>query len=227
VSAGGTITPTPLNVTKAFNLKFTGTLASAVNFIVPSGKHFFRLHHAGTAHTITVKVTGQTGVTLNPGDIRLVYCNGTDIVAAESIQELMANKDVANGYAGLDSNGKLHFSEFPDPREVVNVYDTTASPPTSEIPVATQQAMLVDASAAAYHINAPVAGTDDGKRIEIISTHIAAHTVTVDTFSPPVTPFDATYMQLNFAGSIIGEGVVLRAYNGNWYCSALRGLTLS
>jgi hypothetical protein len=65
-------------------LKFTGTLASAVTFVVPSNKKMYRLDHAGTSHTVTVKVSGQTGVVLNPGDKRLVYCNGTDIVVADS-----------------------------------------------------------------------------------------------------------------------------------------------
>ncbi|HZQ25255.1 MAG TPA: hypothetical protein VFA89_20880 [Terriglobales bacterium] len=228
VSAGGTITPTASTVTFAFNLKFTGTLASAVTFVVPNGKKFYRLHHAGTAHTVTVKVTGQTGVTLNPGDYRLVFCNGTDIVAAESIQELAANKDVANGYAGLDSSAKLKFSEFPDPRVSCLAYDDTASPPTPELATSTHVAFLVKATAGAYHIPAPVSGTDDGKVVEIHSTHAAAHTVTIDLESPPVTPFNATYTVLNFAGSVVGENITIRAYQGNWWVVGTPvGVTLS
>jgi hypothetical protein len=68
-------------VIAAFILKFTGTLASAVTFNVPATKHFYRLEHAGTAHTVTAKVAGQTGVLLNPGDIRLVR---TDVFLADS-----------------------------------------------------------------------------------------------------------------------------------------------
>jgi hypothetical protein len=213
-------------VTFAFNLKFTGALASAVTFVVPNGKKFYRLHHAGTVHTVTVKVTGQTGVTLNPGDVRLVFCNGTDIVVAEnifalatdlSLYELLSHKDAASGYAGLDSSTKLKFSEFPDPRETVNVYDTTASPPTAEISVATQVAILNDTAAGNYSLAAPTPTTDDGKRIEIISIHAQVHVVSVDVTSPPHTPFNATYSHLNFAGSVIGDNIVLRAYQGNWY----------
>jgi hypothetical protein len=106
VTAGGSFTPTKATVLAAFNLKFTGTLASAVTVNVPSNKHFYRLHHAGSAHTVTVKVSGQTGVTLQVGDI-LVYCNGTDIVIAENVFELLANKDAASGYAGLDASSLL------------------------------------------------------------------------------------------------------------------------
>src|SRR4029077_2601867 len=52
----------------------------------PSGKHLYRLHHAGSgAHNVIVKVSGGTGVTVAPGAKHLVYCNGTDVFVAENV----------------------------------------------------------------------------------------------------------------------------------------------
>ena len=92
-TTGGTITPTASAVILAYSLKLTGTLASAATVIVPNNKRPYRLYHAGSAHTATVKVTGQTGVTLNPGDIMLVYCNGIDIVIAQNAVTGLATVD--------------------------------------------------------------------------------------------------------------------------------------
>jgi hypothetical protein len=66
-----------------------------------------------------------------------------------------------------------------------------------------------------YRAVSPEAGTDDGKRIEIISKTAQPHTVTVDVASPPVTPFIATYSVATFGGAK-GDTIVLRAYHGNW-----------
>ncbi|HWZ82841.1 MAG TPA: hypothetical protein VNW47_09465 [Terriglobales bacterium] len=86
VSAGGTITPTPGDVIHAFSLKFIGTMIGDATVVVPDNKHLYRLEHASINpsigdYTITVKVAGQTGVVLNPGDKKLVYVDGTDVQA--------------------------------------------------------------------------------------------------------------------------------------------------
>lgn len=121
-SAGGSLTPTAASIIAAFTLKFTGTLPNNATINVPNNKKFYRIHHAASgAFTVTVKVAGQTGVVLNPGDIRLVYCNGTDIVQGDSYaasSEQTAHKDVANGYAGLDGNGFLKAAEANLPRDL-------------------------------------------------------------------------------------------------------------
>jgi hypothetical protein len=95
-ASGGAITPTTSTVLLAFALKFTNQASpdADITVNVPSNKHFYRLHHAGSgSHNVIVKVSGQTGVTLAPGNVRLVYCNGTDVVVAENVYELLANKD--------------------------------------------------------------------------------------------------------------------------------------
>ena len=230
VAGGVDVTASTPAVLKTASIKLTGVLTASISYKLPANKKWYRIYNTttGGSYTVTVKVSGGTGVVLQQGQKRLVYCNGTDIFTLENVYTAITDKDVANGIAGLDSNTKLHFSEFPDPRETVNVYDTTASPPTTEISVATQVAILNDAAAGNYSIAPPVAGTDDGKRVEIISIHAQAHVVSVDLLSPPHTPFNATFSNLNFAGSVIGENIVLRAYNGNWYVVGTPvGVTLS
>lgn len=91
VDVGGSVDVTPLVATMLTNFSFTltGALGASINLIVPANKKFYRFHHSAVHpslgdYTITVKVTGQTGVTLYPNDRRLLYCNGTDIVEADS-----------------------------------------------------------------------------------------------------------------------------------------------
>jgi hypothetical protein len=64
------------------------------------------------------------------------------------------------------------------------------------------------------------------ERVEIISTTAQPHTVTVDVLSSPVTPFNANKSLLTFGGNI-GDSVVLRAYQGNWYVVSNINVTLS
>jgi hypothetical protein len=85
VSAGGTLTPTAASVVAAFTLKFTGTPPGNTIIVVPANKKSYRIHHAASGgYKITVMVSGQVGVALYPGDTKLVYCNGTDIVVADN-----------------------------------------------------------------------------------------------------------------------------------------------
>jgi hypothetical protein len=83
------ITPSSATLLLGFSFTITGTLTASVNLIVPAVMKFYRFHHAALHpsigdYTITVKVSGQTGIVLQPGDRRLLYCNGTDIVEGDS-----------------------------------------------------------------------------------------------------------------------------------------------
>lgn len=58
--------------------KFTGTPSGAVTFEVPVYERPYIIHNA-SGQTITVKVTGQTGVAVLTGKKAYLYCDGTDI----------------------------------------------------------------------------------------------------------------------------------------------------
>lgn len=82
---------------------------------------------------------------------------------------------------------------------------------------------ITKGSAAALTLAAPTPTTDDGKRLSIITTTAAAHTVTNTTpgFNNGSTASDVA----TFTGAI-GNGMVVRAYNGVWYTESLRNVAL-
>lgn len=64
-------------------LKFTGTLTAARDIVLPNipGMKISIVNKTTGGYSLQVKVSGQTGVTLNNGDIGTVYCDGTDYAA--------------------------------------------------------------------------------------------------------------------------------------------------
>lgn len=62
-------------------LQLTGVLTANRNLIVPAIEKSYIIHNATTGgFSVTVKVSGQTGVTVANGKRALVYNNGTDII---------------------------------------------------------------------------------------------------------------------------------------------------
>ena len=62
-------------------LQLTGALTANRNLIVPAIEKSYIIHNATTGgFSVTVKVSGQTGVTVANGKRALVYNNGTDII---------------------------------------------------------------------------------------------------------------------------------------------------
>jgi hypothetical protein len=83
-SANVTLTLTDTNAAqnaRALRLNLTGTTAGARDLIVPAIQKPYIVNN-GTADTITVKVSGQTGVAVPAGRSFLLYNNGTDVVNA-------------------------------------------------------------------------------------------------------------------------------------------------
>ena len=66
---------------RALRLNLTGTTAGARDLIVPAIQKPYLVNN-GTADTITVKVSGQTGVAVPASTSMLLYNNGTDVVVA-------------------------------------------------------------------------------------------------------------------------------------------------
>ncbi len=88
---------------------------------------------------------------------------------------------------------------------------------------------ITKGSAAVLTLAPPVAGEqisggDDGKLLEIVSTTAFAHTVTCAT---------AGFNDLGAAGDVAtfgaakGNGLTLRAYNGDWWVVGSIGITLA
>jgi hypothetical protein len=83
-SANVTLTLTNTNArqdARALRLNLTGTTGGARDLIVPAIQKPYIVNN-GTADTITVKVSGQTGVAVPSSASYILYNNGTDVVNA-------------------------------------------------------------------------------------------------------------------------------------------------
>lgn len=83
-SATVTLTLTDTNASQTarnLRLNLTGTSGGAQDLVVPAIEKFYIVNN-GCADTITVKVSGQTGVGVPAGKAMLLFNNGTDVVNA-------------------------------------------------------------------------------------------------------------------------------------------------
>lgn len=81
----------------------------------------------------------------------------------------------------------------------------------------------VCSTAIAIGLPNPVATTDDFKRLKVIDTVGAAHTLT------PASPFGnggANEAMATFSG-VIGDGIALMAYGGYWYITGKHQVSVS
>jgi len=83
-SANVTLTLTDTNASQTarnLRLNLTGTTGGARDLIVPAIEKLYIVNN-GCADTVTIKVTGQTGIAVPAGKTLFVYNNGTDCVNA-------------------------------------------------------------------------------------------------------------------------------------------------
>ena len=65
-------------------IELTGTGGASTNLIVPSNKKLYFIYNNTSSGQVTVKVAGQTGVSVPNGIKMILVCNGTDVVDATS-----------------------------------------------------------------------------------------------------------------------------------------------
>jgi hypothetical protein len=80
---------------------------------------------------------------------------------------------------------------------------------------------ITKAGVAAMTLALPIAGTNDGVSLSIVSTTANAHTVTT-----PATGLNGALHIATFAANI-GSALELVAYNGSWYTKSNIGITLT
>lgn len=110
-------TVTDYTLTDYHNLvyKFTGSPSGAVTYTVPVYERPYIIHNS-CGQTITVKVSGQTGVDVATGTKAYVYCDGTDVrelvnnPASVTATQTLTNKTLtapkfADGGFIADANG--------------------------------------------------------------------------------------------------------------------------
>ena len=112
-----TLTVTDYTLGSYHNLvyKFTGTAGAAITYNVPAYERPYIIHNS-CGQTITVKVSGQTGVDVATGTKAYVYCDGTDVrelvnnPASVTATQTLTNKTLtapkfADGGFIADANG--------------------------------------------------------------------------------------------------------------------------
>lgn len=60
--------------------RLSGVLTADHNYIVPAIQRPFTVEHGGSAHDVTVKTAGGSGIAIVPGGVQRLYCDGTDVV---------------------------------------------------------------------------------------------------------------------------------------------------
>jgi hypothetical protein len=70
-------------VARNMYIELTGTGGTNTNLIVPANKKLYFIYNNASG-AVTVKVSGQTGVSVPAGEKQILVSNGTDIVAATS-----------------------------------------------------------------------------------------------------------------------------------------------
>ena len=96
-------------VARNMSIVCTGTLTASRNLVVPANKKLYVItNNTSGGFAVTVKVSGQTGVSVPNGAKTLLVCNGTDIIDATnylSSLTLGTPLSVASGGLGLSTPG--------------------------------------------------------------------------------------------------------------------------
>jgi hypothetical protein len=83
-------------------IELTGSGGTNTNLIVPSNKKLYFIYNNTSSGQVTVKVSGQTGISVSNGNKVLLISNGTDIVNATSYALTVSGAlPVASGGTGV------------------------------------------------------------------------------------------------------------------------------
>lgn len=97
-------------VARNMTIECTGTLSAARNLIVPVNKKlYFIYNNTVGGFAVTVKVSGQTGVSVPAGAKMTLVCNGTDVVQAVThlISPTLASPTMTSPTLGTPVSGNL------------------------------------------------------------------------------------------------------------------------
>ena len=118
-------------------IELTGTGGASTNLIVPANKKLYFIYNNATSGQVTVKVSGQTGVSVPYGAKVALVSNGTDIVTATNYME----------------SATLPSATLSSPTMTGTPIAPTAAPGTNTTQVATT-AFVTAGLAAAYPVGA-------------------------------------------------------------------------
>jgi len=114
-------------------IELTGTGGASTNLIVPSNKKLYFIYNNTSSGQVTVKVSGQTGISVANGNKVILISNGTDVINATSYAVTISGAlPVASGGTGVSTltglaygNGTSAFTAA-TAAQVVSTISTTA-----------------------------------------------------------------------------------------------------
>lgn len=99
-------------VARNMAIEMTGALTAARNLIVPANKKLYFIYNNTTGgFAVTVKVSGQTGVSVPNGKKMLLVSNGTDIVEAVNAHSTLAVAGAATFGSTTSHTGVASFAD--------------------------------------------------------------------------------------------------------------------
>lgn len=102
--------------TRNMFIELTGTGGASTNLVVPSNKKLYFIYNNTSSGQVTVKVSGQTGISVANGAKVILVSNGTDIINATSYITSGGTAAAANAIANTGgwnvtpSGTKLYFN---------------------------------------------------------------------------------------------------------------------
>jgi hypothetical protein len=97
-----TMTPGLSATARNIFIECTGALTAARNLVVPANKKlYFIYNNTSGGYAVTVKVSGQTGISVANGTKVILVCNGTDVVNATSYLATSSILPVSSGGTGV------------------------------------------------------------------------------------------------------------------------------
>lgn len=103
----GTSSATNIGATTAqYYVLRVSSLAASVTITAPSVSKTYLVVNADATYSVTVKASGQTGISVAPGERATVYYNGTDYIKVTSsvVSNLTGVLPVANGGTGVTTS---------------------------------------------------------------------------------------------------------------------------
>lgn len=89
-------------------IEMTGTLTGNINIIVPTvAQQWTIFNNSAGAYTITVKTSGGSGIAITQGKKLIVYCNGTDVLAALDDVGALSGSPVGRHLVPIMASGML------------------------------------------------------------------------------------------------------------------------
>lgn len=180
-------------VARNMAIEMTGALTAARNLIVPANKKLYFIYNNTTGgFAVTVKVSGQTGVSVPNGKKMLLVVNGTDVVEAVNAHSTLAVAGAATFGSTTSHTGVASFADGTVGTPGLNFSSDTDSGiyriGANNIGIGVNGAKVLDIATTGVGITGAVTATSINFGGSTLSTYTeSSYTGTVTGFSTAIT----------------------------------------